>query len=200
MLSPLTSVLTVLMTAQVVTAADGRPGPARWLLEEREVLVGTLPSEPPANDPLSRLIEHCKRRPVGLRPLLTLVPTASDDEAGAERPTLAIVARAHGRTIVSLTRVRAEADAGQEVVMQRTVVSDLLAGRRFALTVYEDHALGEAAFRLMGVGARVTFRPALVLGGWRFRMELLASTDLAADASAYLSITGVLDPPPLPPR
>jgi hypothetical protein len=81
-----------------------------------------------------------------------LLPPTAEDEAAAEPPTIALVARAHDRTIVSLTRLRVRADAGHDVVVQRTVrrwpcavdarhgsaptrVSDLFAGRRFALTV-----------------------------------------------------------------
>lgn len=197
-LFPLTSVVAALVTAQAVMAADGSDGPGRWLLQDREVLVGRTEPVAAAQDPLSRIVEHVRRRPVGVRPILTLLPPAAEEDAAAEPPTIALVARAHDRTIVSLTRLRVRADDGQDVVMQRTVVSDLLAGRRFALTVYEDHTLGDAAVRLMGVGMRVTFRLTFAIGGWRFRVELLASSDLGAEVSAYLALTGVLHPPPLP--
>ena len=80
--------------------------------------------------------------------------------------------------------------------MQRTLVSDLFAGRGFSLTVYEDHTIGDAATRLMGVGTRLTFRPAVDVGGCAF--EVLGSYDLDAGASGYLAVTGVLFAPPLP--
>lgn len=190
----------VLLLFTAVTAAraeDGARGPDRWLLERRDDL--DLADErirrPAASsDPLSRLIEHCKRNPVGWRPLVTLVPTAPEDGHRAELPTVALVARAQGRAIVSLTRVQARADDGQEVVMQRTLVSDLLAGRRFSLTVYEDHAISDAAARLMGFGTKLTFRPS----GWPVRIEVLGSYDFDAGASAYLSLTGVFGAPPVP--
>ena len=74
MLLPLTSVVAVLVTAQAVMAADGRDGPGRWLSEEREVLVGEPVADAVAQDPLSRLVEHVRRRPVGVAPVLTLLP------------------------------------------------------------------------------------------------------------------------------
>ena len=150
--------------------------------------------ESPATDPLSRLIEHCKHDPVGIHPFVTLMPPDPDASRKATLPTFAFVARAQGTTIVSLTRVNARADDGQEVVMQRTLVSDLLASQRYSLTVYEDHAIGDAAARLMGFGTKLTFRPA----GWPFRIELLGAYDFSAGASAYLAITSVFTAPPLP--
>ena len=78
--------------------------------------------------------------------------------------------------------------------MQRTLVSDLLAGRQFSLTVYEDHTIGDSTARLMGFGTRLTYRPP----GWPVRLEVLGSYDFDAGASAYLSITGILAAPPLP--
>jgi hypothetical protein len=184
--------------ATAAWAEDGATGPGRWLLERKDDLLaapGETSAPAPAADPLSLLIEHCKRNPIGLRPLVTLLPTPSDDGRTAELPTVAIFARAQGRTLVSLTRVQARADDGQEIVMQRTLVSDLLAGRQFSLTVYEDHTIGAAAARLMGFGTRLTFRPP----GWPVRLEVLGSYGLDAGASAYLSITGIFAAPPLPP-
>lgn len=190
----------VLLLFTAVTAAraeDGARGPERWLLERRDdFALGAADDRRPAPspDPLSRLIEHCKRNAIGLGPLVALVPTLPEEGRRAELPTLALVARAQGRTLVSLTRVRTRPDDGQEVVMQRTLVSDLLAGQRFSLTVYEDHAISDAAARLMGFGTRLTFRPS----GWPVRIEVLGSYDFDAGASAYLSLTGVFGAPPVP--
>ena len=135
---------------------------------------------PPAADALSRLLEYCKHNPVGVRPLFTLLPPDQADRSGARFPTIALFARAHGATLISLTRVQPRVEDGQEVVMQRTVVSDLLAGRRFSLTVYEDHTLGEAATRLMGFGGRMTFRPALDVVASMDRLGLAGSGNPAA--------------------
>lgn len=189
--------LLLLATATAVSAEDGAAGPARWLLERRdEILPQALESEEslPSSDPLSRFIAYCKRNPIGWKPFVTLLPPATDANRPGELPTLALVARAKGRTLISLTRTETRQDDGQEVVMQRTLVSDLLAGRRFSLTVYEDHAISEAATRLLGVGTRLTFRPS----GWPFRVELLTSYDLGSGASGYLAITGMIGAPPLP--
>ena len=197
MLRAPTLVLLIFTAATAAWAEDGAKGPSRWLLERDEdisVLVGDARAPSPATDPLSRLIEHCKSNPIGLRPLVTLLPTRSEDGRSAELPTIALFARAQGRTLVSLTRVQARPDDGQEIVMQRTLVSDLLAGRQFSLTVYEDHTIGDSTARLMGFGTRLTYRPP----GWPVRLEVLGSYDFDAGASAYLSITGILAAPPLP--
>ena len=192
-----TLVLFLIATARAAQADDGATGPARWLRDRAEFSeLDVLPVSPVATgtDPLSRFIEHCKHDPIGIRPLVALLPPESTDGRKAELPTIALFARAQGRALISLTRVQARADDGQEVVMQRTLVSDLLAGQRFSFTVYEDHAIGDAAVRLMGVGTRLTFRPP----GWPVRLEILGSYDLDAGASAYLSVTGVFAAPPLP--
>jgi hypothetical protein len=191
--------LVLVAAATAAAAEDTRTTPGRFRLRAAEVAELTPPAEvSPAADTLSRLVEHCKHNAVGVRPLLTLLPPNADDRRAARLPTLALFARAHGATLISLTRVHARADDGQNVVMQRTLVSDLLAGRRFSLTVYEDHTLGEAATRLMGVGGRMTFRPSLNVAGWRLRFEMLGSYDLNAGASGYLALTGVLGAPPVP--
>ncbi len=190
--APLLALL-LLATATAVQAQDGATGPNRWLLERSDEILPVV-EEARGTDPLSRFIEHCKRNPIGVRPLVTMLPPEAEDGRTAALPTIAFVARAQGRTLVSLTRVQARADAGQDVVMQRTLVSDLLAGRRFSLTVYEDHAISDAAARLMGFGARVTYRPS----GWPVRLELMTSYDLDAGASGFLAITGVFAAPPVP--
>jgi hypothetical protein len=185
----------VVTAATAAAAENGSRGPERWLRERREeaIFADPEPERPRVGtDPLSRFIDHCKREPIGIRPLVTLMPNESDRHG--ELPTLALFARAQGRTLISLTRMQARPDDGQEVVMQRTLVSDLLAGQRFSLTVYEDHTMGETAARLMGFGTRLTLRPS----GWPVRVELLGSYDFDAGASGYLAITGVFNAPPLP--
>jgi hypothetical protein len=185
-------VLLLIATATAAEAEDGATGPARWLLERSDEIVPVV-EEVRGTDPISRFIAHVKRNPVGVKPLVTLLPPEPNAASKGELPTLAVVARARGRTLVSLTR-QARADDGQDVVMQRTLVSDLFAGQRFSLTVYEDHAISDAATRLLGVGTRVTYRPA----GWPFRVELMTSYDLEAGASGFLAITSVLGAPPVP--
>lgn len=195
------SLLFVLIAAATAAMADdGRTSPARLRLHDADVatLLTPPPDVPPATDTLSRLIEHCKTHAVGVRPLLTLLPPDAEDQRAARFPTIALFARAYGATLISLTRVQARPDDGQNVVMQRTLVSDLLAGRRFSLTVYEDHTLGDAETRLMGFGARMMFRPSLDVAGWRLRFEVLGAYDLQEGASAYLAVTGLLGAPSLP--
>ena len=194
------SFLLMLLAAATAAAADDASTAKRLKLRDPDLLRLMPPREvPPAEDALSRLIDHCKHDPVGVRPLLTLLPPDADDRRAARFPTIALFARAYGTTIVSLTRVQARTDAGQDVVMQRTLVSDLLAGRRFSLTVYEDHTLGDTATRLMGFGGKMTFRPTLDVAGWRLRFEVLGSYGLDAGVTGYLAVTGVLGAPALPP-
>ncbi len=188
-------VLLMLTVADAAWAEDGAKGPSRWLLAPREELLrDDALTRPPtaASDPISRLIEHCKKNPVGIRPIVTLLPP-DDDDGRAGLPTIAFFARAKGRTLISLTS-QMRTDEGQEVVMQRTVVSDLLAGRRFSLTVYEDHVLASSTARLLGVGTRLTYRPTSL----PFRVDLFGALDVSAGATAYLSITTMFGAPPLP--
>lgn len=207
--------LVVVLVAAVSTAEadDGRRGPERWIADEVD-LEAELPSVAPGADSLGRLIEHCKSKPVGVRPLVTMLPPDPAAAAQSQLPTIALFARVRDRTVISLTRVQqSRTDPGQDIVMQRTVVSDLFAGRSFSLTVYEDHALGvggsrsdrdvggqrrQTSTRLMNIGTRMTFRPTMDVAGWRFRFEVLGSYDLDVGASGYLAVTGVLQPPPLP--
>jgi hypothetical protein len=184
--------LLLIATATAADAQDGVTGPARWLLERSDEIVPVV-EEVQGKDPISRFIAHVKRNPVGVKPLVTLLPPEANEVGKGELPTLAVVARARGRTLISLTR-QGRTDDGQDVVMQRTIVSDLLAGQRFSLTVYEDHAISEATTRLMGLGTRVTYRPP----GWPFRVELITSYDLDAGASGFLAITSVFGAPPVP--
>jgi hypothetical protein len=155
-----------------------------------------MPVSPSATDPFKRLVEHWRNREIGWRPVLSLLPSGSGNESGGDPPIFALIARAHDRTLISLTQPGVRLDAEQKLVLQRFVISDLVRGRRLSLTVYEDHALGASALRLVGVGGRVTFRPSVTLGGWRFRLELLATYNPGAGSSAYLALSGRLPPPP----
>ena len=142
-----------------------------------------------------RTLRRLEKGPLGWQPILLLVPPPARVDAEPQLPMFALVARAQGRTFVSLTAPGSTLDPGDKLVVQRLLISDLLAGRRFSLTVYEDHALARSATRLVGVGARLTLRPALELLGWRMRVELLGSYDRDDGASAYFGLSGRLAPP-----
>jgi hypothetical protein len=128
---------------------------------------------------------------VALPPFFTLlVPPAQarrerSDNAG---PLLAVGARFQGRTLVAFTRPGARTDPDDRVVYQRLVASDLFEGRRFSVTVYEDHALGPSSSQILGFGARLLLRPSIELLGWRTRVELFASYDLTQGATGYLAL------------
>jgi hypothetical protein len=174
-----------------------------------------FPSSPaaPAAAPIEQTFEHGDRRgramfaildqltkrEIDLRPFFTLLPAAPAPRARTDSmmPMVAFGARVQGRTLVAFTRPGAPVDPDDNVVYQRIVASDLIQGRRFSVTVYEDHALGKNSAQMLGVGARLTFRPTLDVAGWRTRIELFGSYDLTAGATGYLGI--VAKAPPAPP-
>lgn len=144
------------------------------------------------------ILDQLTKREIDLRPFFTLLPASSPPtRAESMMPMFAFGARVQGRTLVAFTRPGAPVDPDDDVVYQRVVASDLIQGRRFSVTVYEDHALGKNSAQMLGVGTRVTFRPTLDLGGWRARFELFGSYDVTAGATGYLGI--VAKPPPAPP-
>ena len=135
----------------------------------------------------------------GLPPFFTLVAPpapASGDGAEAKPPLLAFGARMQGRTLVAFTRPGTKVDPDDRVVYQRLVISDLFEGRRFSVTVYEDHALGSSDSQVLGFGARLMLRPALEVGGWRARVELFASYDMTLGAMGYIGVTARAPTPP----
>jgi hypothetical protein len=163
-----------------------------------------VPSAAPraAEDGLS-LFGRVGRGPVGIRGFMLLAPPTPAETEHASPPTFALVVHARDRAVISLTRPGVRVDPGQNLVLQRTLLSDLFAGRRFALAVYEDHTLSTSALRLMAVGARFTYRPELRIPGWHFRVELMTGYGFDRGASAFLAITGVPEiarPPLLPAR
>jgi hypothetical protein len=128
---------------------------------------------------------------VALAPFVTLLippPRSRADESDGTGPLLAVGARVQGRTLVAFTRPGARTDPDDRVVYQRLVASDLFEGRRFSVTVYEDHALGPSSSQILGFGARLLLRPSIELLGWRTRVELFASYDLTQGATGYLAL------------
>jgi len=133
---------------------------------------------------------------IGLRPVIRLVPAESEKGAGSKPPAFAFVARAEGRTFVAVTRPGAKAGPWDNVLLQRLLVSDLLKGRQFSLTVYKDHAFGENTFRFLGVGARLMVRPALDLFGWRLSWQVFASYHPDYGGTGYVTVSGSRSVPP----
>jgi hypothetical protein len=138
------------------------------------------------------------RGPVGVQGFMLLEPPSPADTEQGGVPTFALVAHARGRAVISLTRPGVRVDPGQSLVLQRTLISDLFAGRRFSLSVYEDHTLSTSALRFMAVGARVSYRPELRIPGWHVRLELMTGYGFDTGASAFLAITGVPEIPKVP--
>jgi hypothetical protein len=139
--------------------------------------------------------------PGGLAPMITLLtpPVA----VGRERddttaPLLAFGARVQGTTLVAFTRPGTKSDPDDRVVYQRLVASNLLHGRSFSVTVYEDHALGPSATQILGFGAHLTLRPMLEIHGWRAHVEIFASYDVTQGATGFVALVGhpsLLAPP-----
>lgn len=140
---------------------------------------------------------------VGVPPFLTLLaaPSANRRDSGENRvPLLVFGARVQGRTLVAFTRPGTKVDPDDRVVYQRLVASDLFQGRRFSVTVYEDHALGTSAAQMLGFGARLRLRPALEFHGWRTLVEIFASYDVTEGATGYIGLVGRPPAAPLPAR
>ena len=190
------SLIVLIAQASVVHAGEeaARKDDLHHRTVELLALLGSPEPPPPLADPLTAFIDRLRHTEIGVRPFFALLPAAR--EVGEPTaPTFALIARAYGRALVSLTRPGVKVDSGQRLVLQRTLVSDLFEGRRFALTVYEDHALSGNATRFVGLGARMTMRPTLRVYGWRLRFELVGSYDLSGGPTAYLALTGALPPP-----
>jgi hypothetical protein len=136
---------------------------------------------------------------IGLRPLLALAPDKLNDaeESGNSKPpAFALITRAEGRTFVAVTRPGTNAGTGDRVVLQRLLVSDVLKGRQFSLTVYKDQAFDENTFEFLGVGARLLARPPIDLFGWRLRVQVFGSYHPEYGGTGYLTISGGHAPPP----
>jgi len=112
-------------------------------------------------------------------------------------PLLAFGARVQGTTLVAFTRPGTKSDPDDRVVYQRLVASNLLHGRSFSVTVYEDHALGPSATQILGFGAHLTLRPTLEIHGWRAHVEIFASYDVTQGATGFVALVG--HPPSLAP-
>jgi hypothetical protein len=146
------------------------------------------------------LLDQLTKREINLAPFFTLLPATKVPRTRPDTmmPLLAFGARVQGRTLVAFTRPGAPIDPDDNVVYQRIVASDLIQGRRFSVTVYEDHALGKNSAQMLGVGARLTFRPALTVAGWRTRLELYGSYDVIEGAVGYLGIAAKAPAAPPP--
>jgi hypothetical protein len=195
--------LILLATASEVVAEDHRGRSRRLRLSSREVtLLLTRTPAPQDAIEIGGLFDAPAQRGAGLPPLFTLMPpdvlAANESEnAATEPPLFAFGARLQGRTLVAFTRPGVKTDPDDRVVYQRLVVSDLFQGRRFAVTVFEDHALGGGDTQVLGFGARLALRPAFMIAGWRTRVELFASYDMTLGAMGIVGISARSPAPPV---
>lgn len=189
-----------------VAASFSMASPIRALAEEErrpihlnshEIMrvIDTLPKRHPL-DPerfLNQLVDYLEHKELGVGSLFTLLPAEAQEvgEPGeVEPPRFAFVARAGGRTLVSLTKLGSTADQEDRVLHQRWLISDLVKGRRYSLTVYKEHTLDKDALRFLGVGARLMLRPDIEVAGWRFGFEMYGSYHPDHQATAYFALTG----------
>jgi hypothetical protein len=193
--------LFLLAAASEAVAED--PSPTRQLrLSSRELTALLLNSAPSRADTIEidATSDAAAERAAGLPPLFTLLPPQPVDpkEGGTDEPPLfAFGARIQGRTLIAFTRPGTKTDPDDRVVYQRLVVSDLFQGRRFAVTVFEDHALGGGGTQVLGFGARLLLRPAFTIAGWRTRVEMFASYDMTLGAVGSIGITARSPAPPV---
>ena len=135
-------------------------------------------------------------RRIGLRPLFIVAPSEESPQGGDSRlPMVALVARARGRTLVTLTGTRPRIGPSDDVVFQRSLVSDLFQGRRFSLSVYEDHVMAERALRFLGLGTRLRARPSHRLFGCKLRFDLFGSYHPSHGGTGYLAISTSFEAP-----
>jgi hypothetical protein len=192
--------LVLLVSARARAGEHRRPIERLHLATSELVAQLGLPSvgEPRALATLGTL-DQLAPRSIGLPPFFTLLAPQSPlpgERADGMMPLVAFGARVQGRTLVAFTRPGARVDPDDRVVYQRLVASDLFQGRRFSVTVYEDHALGSSASQILGFGARLRLRPTLEVRGWRARIELFASYDVTQGATGYIGVVG--HPPAAP--
>jgi hypothetical protein len=200
--APLVVVL-VIWAATSAHAGDDDRNEQVLHLSTPEVIqsVEKLPKRHPL-DPqnlIDSIADYVENEEIGVGRFFTLLP-AEDAEIGEIKPPrFAFIARAHGRTLISITQPGPAADAEDRVLLQRWLVSDLLKGRRYSLTVYKEHTLDKDTMHFLGVGARLLIKPDFHIANWRFRVELFGSYHPQHEATAYLALTGRSIPPaPLP--
>ncbi len=199
----------LLLLLLLATASETHAGERAGLIHrfqlarpELFLLLDAPPSHAPSPlDAADRgMVAEHEDRASGLPPFFTLVPPRSPapgDDTAAKPPLFTLAARVQGRTIVAFTRPGTRADPDDHVVYQRLVVSDLLEGRRFSVTVFEDHALGGSDSQMLGFGARLMLRPAIEIHGWRARVELFGAYDMTLGITGYVGITARSPIPPL---
>jgi hypothetical protein len=198
--------LLVLARPSDAHAGERRAERERLHLAPRE-LIGLLAAPSVAAQPRAvttlAILDDLATSGIGVPPFFTLLapPSAARPHSGENAaPLFAIGARVQGRTLVAFTRPGAKVDPDDRVVYQRLVASDLFQGRRFSVTVYEDHVLGTNAPQVLGFGARLRLRPALEFHGWRTLVEFFASYDVTQGATGYIGFISRPPSAPLPAR
>jgi hypothetical protein len=200
--------IVVVLLLVLASATDARGGERRFGRDRLHLptheLIRSLSTPSEVAEPRAVVtlaaVDEIATPAIGLPPFFTLLAAPSairDKHTESSLPLLAFGARVQGRTLVAFTRTSAKVDPDDHVVYQRLVASDLFQGRRFSVTVYEDHALGGGGSQILGFGARLMLRPALAFLGWRTRVEIFASYDMTQGATGYIGLVG--RPPAAPP-
>jgi len=198
MVSTIFILLGVLGTVSGVQAGDTRASRRPLFLSTAELLRSYDTPKQPLFRQTGRaafdVLDSFKDRRVGLMPLFALVPSSKEGKDGlAKPPRFALIARAKGRTMVSFTRTGATTDRDDDVLLQRTVISDLFESRQFSVSVQEDHALDGDAMKFVGIGARFMARPNMKVFGWGVRLQMFTSFHPKRGGTAYFAVTGSPD-------
>jgi hypothetical protein len=191
------------MTSTVCAAEAERPGKPLFLSTSELVRSFEAPKQPAFGNSgraAFNVLDGFANRRVGLMPLFALVPPKHSEENGDSKPPrFALVARAKGRTMVSFTQTGMGIDRDDDVLIQRTVVSDLFQSPKFSVAVQEDHALDGDAMKFVGIGARFMARPEVKVLGWGLRLQLFTSFHPKRGGTAYFALTGSPDEQSLAP-
>jgi hypothetical protein len=204
MISTILILLGVLGTVSSVRAGDAQATHKPLFLSTSELLkTYDTPKQPLFRQPgraAFDVLDSFKDRRVGIMPLFALVPGNKQTKEGeAKPPRFALIARAKGRTMVSFTRTGASTDRDDDVLLQRTVISDLFESRKFSVSVQEDHALDGDAMKFVGIGARFMARPNMKVFGWGLRLQMFTSFHPKRGGAAYFAVTGSPDEQALAP-
>jgi hypothetical protein len=193
------------MTSTVWAGEPERPGKPLFLSTSELIRTFEAPKQAALFGGSGRaafnVLDSFTDRRIGLMPLFALVPPKNDRrvETNSKPPRFAFIARAKGRTMVSFTQTGMTVDRDDDVLIQRTVVSDLFQSRTFSVAVQEDHALDGDAMKFVGIGARFMARPEVKVLGWGVRLQLFTSFHPKRGGAAYFAVTGSPDEQSLTP-
>lgn len=138
--------------------------------------------------------ERLSNARIGLGPLLMLAPDhrlkpEKEEPGDSKIPALALLVRAKGRALVTVAGTSTDATSGDDLILHRSIVSDLFKSQRYSLSVYEDHVLGDRALRFLGIGTRLRAKPGVELFGRKLRFDFYGSYHPSHGAAGYFTVS-----------